>query len=136
MRSVAEDEIAKRQNKLLEALFESEYGSSEQCIDYESHKARNPDRVEGTCTWFLKHPKYQNWRQECRSSLLWLSADAGCGKSVLASFLVGELRNSSVTCCSSTHYHLLQGNRLVLQRDPHSTSDDVPTVPIMLDKRI
>jgi len=50
MRSVAEDEMAKRQNKLLQALFESEYGSSEQSIDYESHKARNPDRVEGTCT--------------------------------------------------------------------------------------
>jgi ankyrin repeat domain-containing protein 50 len=23
---------------------------------YEQHKARNPDRVEGTCQWFLQHP--------------------------------------------------------------------------------
>ncbi|KAF8532865.1 hypothetical protein BDD12DRAFT_901378 [Trichophaea hybrida] len=61
--------------------------------DYESHKRRNPDRVAGTLEWFLHHAKYQNWRQEQKSSLLWVSADPGCGKSVLASFLVDELNN-------------------------------------------
>ncbi|KAI9794399.1 MAG: hypothetical protein M1816_005468 [Peltula sp. TS41687] len=59
--------------------------------DYASHRRRNPDRIEGTCEWFLRHDKYQNWRQEEESSLLWVSADPGCGKSVLASFLVQEL---------------------------------------------
>jgi hypothetical protein len=61
--------------------------------DYESHKRRNPDRVAGTLEWFLHHAKYQHWRQEQKSSLLWVSADPGCGKSVLASFLVDELNS-------------------------------------------
>jgi ankyrin repeat domain-containing protein 50 len=67
-----------------------------QCLytsDYESHRRRNPDRVPGTCEWFLRHQKYENWRQEQSSSFLWVSADPGCGKSVLASFLVEELKS-------------------------------------------
>jgi hypothetical protein len=63
--------------------------------DYESHKKRNPRRVAGTLEWFLEHEKYQHWQQEQKSSLLWVSADPGCGKSVLASFLVNELRSKS-----------------------------------------
>ena len=65
-----------------------------QCLypsDYEFHRQRNPDRVQGTCMWFLQHKKYRHWRQEQKSSLLWVSADPGCGKSVLAKFLVDEL---------------------------------------------
>ena len=67
-----------------------------QCLypsDYEFHRQRNPDRVQGTCIWFLQHKKYQHWRQEQKSSLLWVSADPGCGKSVLAKFLVDELKS-------------------------------------------
>jgi hypothetical protein len=44
--------------------------------------------VNGTCVWIFKHPKYQSWLTETGHSLLWVSADAGCGKSVLTSFLV------------------------------------------------
>ncbi|SPO06587.1 uncharacterized protein DNG_09277 [Cephalotrichum gorgonifer] len=54
----------------------------------ELHKARNPAPVEGTCAWILQHPTYRTWYTSEISSLLWLSADPGCGKSVLASFLV------------------------------------------------
>jgi hypothetical protein len=61
--------------------------------DYESHKGRNPPRVPGTLEWFLNHGKYRHWRHEQNSSLLWVSADPGCGKSVLASFLVDELNS-------------------------------------------
>ncbi|KAF8536827.1 hypothetical protein BDD12DRAFT_933421 [Trichophaea hybrida] len=59
--------------------------------DYESLKRRNPDRVAGTLEWFLSHAKYQHWRREQKSSLLWVSADPGCWKSVLAYFLVDKL---------------------------------------------
>ena len=58
--------------------------------DYESHRLRNPARAPGTCEWVFRHPKYQQWRQVPQSSLLWISADPGCGKSVLASFLIDE----------------------------------------------
>ena len=55
---------------------------------YEEHKARNPDRVPGTCKWFLGNQKFRNWRDDEKSSLLWVSADPGCGKSVLSKSLI------------------------------------------------
>ncbi|KAF8241787.1 hypothetical protein K440DRAFT_676974, partial [Wilcoxina mikolae CBS 423.85] len=73
--------------------------SAESCLrslytsNYAFHKSRNPQRVSGTLEWFLNHEKYRHWRQEKESSLLWVSADPGCGKSVLASFLVDELNS-------------------------------------------
>ncbi|KAI0109159.1 hypothetical protein GGR51DRAFT_570018 [Nemania sp. FL0031] len=60
--------------------------------NYESFRNRNPDRVANTCEWFLRHPEYSRWRMNESSSLLWVSADPGCGKSVLAKFLVEHLR--------------------------------------------
>lgn len=42
----------------------------------------------------MQHPKYLTWLKEERSSLLWVSGDPGCGKSVLSSFLVDELKDS------------------------------------------
>lgn len=56
--------------------------------EYEAHKDRNPNRVDGTCNWFLQHPVYKNWRDEDKDSLLWVSADPGCGKSVLSRSLI------------------------------------------------
>ena len=64
-------------------------------VDYESHRLRNPARAPGTCEWVFRHPKYQQWREARGPSLLWISADPGCGKSVLASFLVDEFRSTS-----------------------------------------
>ncbi|KAJ4422570.1 hypothetical protein N0V82_002798 [Gnomoniopsis sp. IMI 355080] len=63
--------------------------------NYKSHKARNPDAVSGTCSWILRHTQFQAWQQTSRRSLLWISADAGCGKSVMASFLVDHLKNNN-----------------------------------------
>ncbi|KAH0594647.1 hypothetical protein MHUMG1_07481 [Metarhizium humberi] len=76
--------LCAEETKCLQSLYKS---------DYKSHGKRNPDRVPGTCEWFLRHPKYRRWRQERQSSLLWVSGDPGCGKSVLASFLLGELKS-------------------------------------------
>lgn len=53
---------------------------------------RNPPRVPDTCDWLLRHEKYLNWITVDSGSLLWVSADPGCGKSVLAKFLVTHLR--------------------------------------------
>ncbi|OGM46557.1 hypothetical protein ABOM_004619 [Aspergillus bombycis] len=68
---------------------------------YKEHKNRNDHRYEGTCEWFLQDPKFIHWRDSAQSSLLWVSADPGCGKSVLARSLVdGELQMSTqrTTC--------------------------------------
>ncbi|KAL8688257.1 MAG: hypothetical protein Q9218_005787 [Villophora microphyllina] len=56
--------------------------------NYEQGKNVNPERIQGTCKWFLNHVGFLAWRKAQRSSLLWLSADPGCGKSVLAKYLI------------------------------------------------
>ncbi|TGJ83087.1 hypothetical protein E0Z10_g5673 [Xylaria hypoxylon] len=71
-------------------LFQSahKFLSTLQTSDYETHKGRNPTAAHGTCAWIVNHVQYQSWLAEANASLLWVSGDAGCGKSVLASFLV------------------------------------------------
>ena len=53
----------------------------------------NPDRAPNTCEWVLQHKEYERWRQDHQTAFLWMTADAGCGKSVLSSFLVDHLRS-------------------------------------------
>lgn len=57
---------------------------------YQEHKDRNPDRIPGTCEWFIEHKLFRGWL-ETRSEALWVSADPGCGKSVLAKYLVDSV---------------------------------------------
>ena len=69
--------------------------------NYEKHKARNPDRVKGTCQWILQHPHFTKWRNSQNSNLILVSADPGCGKSVLAKSLIDEELQSTqsrITC--------------------------------------
>jgi hypothetical protein len=84
-RARQEEEQEKRKqlwNELLAALFTS---------NYEEHKGRNADRVQGTCEWSTSHPLLKSWKEAQSSSLLWISADPGCGKSVLAKYLVDHV---------------------------------------------
>ncbi len=55
---------------------------------YERNKEKNKDPVEGTCKWFSEHPKYLQWLKKKTSTWLWVTADPGCGKSVLSKSLV------------------------------------------------
>jgi ankyrin repeat protein len=68
---------------------------------YEEHKNINPTRVVGTCQWVLNHKKYREWYKSSRDDLLWISADPGCGKSVLAKSLIeNELQSTDThTVC-------------------------------------
>jgi ankyrin repeat protein len=77
---------------------------------YEQFKNINPDRVDQTCGWALTHPLYQRWRDSATDDLLWISADPGCGKSVLSKALVDkDLRPgiSEITIC----YFFFKDNR-------------------------
>jgi hypothetical protein len=70
--------------------------------NYESYKNDpNPVRVPGTCEWFLNHPTFHRWKATCKTDLLWLSADPGCGKSVLSRSMIDEklLGDGSATVC-------------------------------------
>lgn len=57
---------------------------------YEEQKDRNPDRVKDTCKWLLGSQSFRDWRDRKGSGLLWISADPGCGKSVLSKAFVDE----------------------------------------------
>lgn len=63
---------------------------------YES-QLRIPRRVSGTCQWFVEHPYYSSWKRNGHADVLWVSADPGCGKSVLTKFLVEEEIPSSAS---------------------------------------
>jgi ankyrin repeat protein len=69
-------------NKFFQLLF---------TCNYRETKERNRRRVPGTCEWFIHHHLFKEWNESSKSSLLWVSADPGCGKSVLAKFLVDEV---------------------------------------------
>ncbi|KAE8364900.1 hypothetical protein BDV27DRAFT_171969 [Aspergillus caelatus] len=61
---------------------------------YKDRKDRNSKRVPGTCKWFTSHPIFKDWQQRTNNEfpgLLWVSADPGCGKSVLTRYLVDEV---------------------------------------------
>ncbi|GKZ38373.1 hypothetical protein AbraIFM66950_010530 [Aspergillus brasiliensis] len=79
-------------NRFLAALFTSRY---------EDHKDRNQDRIEGTCEWSTTHPLFTGWKESEASNLLWISADPGCGKSVLVKYLIDHVvptTNDRTTC--------------------------------------
>ncbi|OJD15619.1 hypothetical protein AJ78_04139 [Emergomyces pasteurianus Ep9510] len=65
---------------------------------YEWYKDRIEDRVEGTCEWFLRHNHFQKWLKQESGPLL-VSADPGCGKSVLAKYLVDHKLPGPATIC-------------------------------------
>lgn len=67
--------------------YQRAFGSNS---SYASFKERVPLRVPGTCEWVLNHQNFQHWHYQDRSSILWVSANPGYGKSVLSRFLVNE----------------------------------------------
>ncbi|KAL2808625.1 purine and uridine phosphorylase, partial [Aspergillus granulosus] len=65
---------------------------------YEWYKNRVEERVDNTCMWFLQHGNFQKWLQNESGPLL-VSADPGCGKSVLARYLIDTYLPRSATIC-------------------------------------
>ncbi|KAL6399326.1 hypothetical protein AUP68_17872 [Ilyonectria robusta] len=98
-----------RKTKLLGRLFTS---------PYEDRKNRNPPRVQGTCEWFTSHPHFRRWQEKEDSAFLWVSADPGCGKSVLARYLVDEALQST-TAPKTICYFFFKGD-FEDQRSPES----------------
>ncbi|KAK0386653.1 hypothetical protein NLU13_6488 [Sarocladium strictum] len=54
---------------------------------YESYKERVAKRARGTCQWFLRQDDYDKWLNQTSGPLL-VTANPGCGKSVLARGLI------------------------------------------------
>ncbi|KAJ1326901.1 ankyrin repeat domain-containing protein 50 [Microdochium nivale] len=89
-----EDAAAKREQMRIDFLQRL------RACPYEERKDRNPTRAEGTCEWFVRHRLFEHWQAQ-QSALLWVTADPGCGKSVLARYLVDEVlptNDDRLTC--------------------------------------
>ncbi len=60
--------------------------------------------VPDTCTWILDYPKHDQWQESKTSSILWISAPPGYGKTVLARFLedrqMRRKNHREITVCS------------------------------------
>ncbi|KAI0862797.1 hypothetical protein F4860DRAFT_97630 [Xylaria cubensis] len=65
---------------------------------YEWYKGRVESRIDGTCEWFLNHENFRRWLEQDSGPLL-VSADPGCGKSVLAKYLIDIGLPRSATIC-------------------------------------
>jgi ankyrin repeat protein len=65
---------------------------------YEWYKNRVEDRVKGTCQWFMNHGNFKSWLNE-DMGILMASADPGCGKSVLAKYLIDCVLPQSAPVC-------------------------------------
>ncbi|KDN66640.1 hypothetical protein CSUB01_11417 [Colletotrichum sublineola] len=79
-----------RQDSRYESEEQDKYLQALKTSSYETFKNINPGRVQGTCKWVLDHTRYRAWQQSLHDDLLWISADPGCGKSVLAKSLIDE----------------------------------------------
>ena len=91
LESANTNETEKKVNEFLQALYTS---------PYLERKNRNVKHVQGTCSWFTNHKNFKEWQDQPSSGILWVSADPGCGKSVLSRYLVDEvLPGSSKTVC-------------------------------------
>ncbi|PLB39063.1 uncharacterized protein BDW47DRAFT_116956 [Aspergillus candidus] len=78
---------------------------------YQQYKDNNPNRERETCQWVLQDPIYLRWRDSYRNDLLLVSADPGCGKSVLAKSLIDhDLKK--LTPSASICYFFFKDNEL------------------------
>ncbi|CAD6577567.1 MAG: hypothetical protein ASARMPRED_008323 [Alectoria sarmentosa] len=84
--SVVEDRIPHENIDCLQSLF-----LSNPLDDLAAIRSAKGERVSGTCEWILTQGRYTSWIVEDSPQLLWLSGGPGIGKTMISSFLVGEL---------------------------------------------
>jgi hypothetical protein len=76
---------SEQEQKCLQEFYLAVDGSN-----YESFKDNAGEREEDTCQWFLSSDGYKTWKK-LSSGLLLVTADPGCGKSVLAKYLTDKV---------------------------------------------
>ncbi|KAI9647061.1 hypothetical protein NHQ30_005063 [Ciborinia camelliae] len=78
-------------------LNESNFRRQEQYL-----KRRSPD----TCSWLLSHDKFEDWKKpDAKSSVLWVKAAPGAGKSVLCSYAIQKTSEANSPVCSLYQYY-------------------------------
>lgn len=88
-----EREMNSAQRQVTEAQRQEVYRWLERTNPSSLHNLAVKNHEPETGTWLLRLPEWQNWlHQSDASRLLWLHGIPGAGKTVLASFLIEELK--------------------------------------------
>lgn len=68
-------------------------------------------RMAGTCEWFLRKPSYLRWKCFTADTpqILWINANPGSGKTILAGHIIGQLREAKA---SFSYYFFKHGDEL------------------------
>ncbi|KAJ6784126.1 hypothetical protein PWT90_07276 [Aphanocladium album] len=93
---VAKEALEKKRASILQLLTAA--------ADHADRRKRNPQAVEGTCLWFMNHPYFTKWRESETSEMLFVSANPGCGKSVLANHLINKKLGAAAKSRTFCHY--------------------------------
>ena len=91
----AQKQLSDKEEKCLQSL---RLTTTKKDITYEWYKNRVDNRLDGTCEWFLKHQYFKEWLGR-ESGVLLVTADPGCGKSVLAKYLIDHVLQRSEAIC-------------------------------------
>jgi ankyrin repeat protein len=81
------------------------------------YKAELPKRETGTCCWILKHPEYVSWNSEQRNTLLWITGNPGCGKTILSAYLADHLDSVQRNRLHGTVCYFFCDDKSAAQRD-------------------
>lgn len=101
----------KVEEKILEALVQGRQDDLERRLlellasatsNYEADKNFNSLRFKGSCEWFFVNTRFCTWRASDVSSLLWVSAEPGWGKSVLSRSLIEDHLASDTTTVTAS----------------------------------
>lgn len=71
-------------------------------VDCQQQWDDTADCAKGTLEWFPENTTYQSWKGSSASMVLLITAEAGCGKTVLAKHLslhLGPIEQPRVPCC-------------------------------------
>jgi ankyrin repeat protein len=84
------------------------------------YKAQLPRPVQGTCSWILSHPAYLTWLTAEETSLLWVTGEPGCGKTMLSTYLTDHLRLGRVAPVKPQVFFFFCDDKVKSQRDANS----------------
>lgn len=102
-----EHQSLEKQDKKERALLQDLATAS----NYEADKNFVSTRIADTCEWFFEDQTFKQWRDCPESSLLWVTAGPGCGKSVLARALIDERRVSRSVMSSTVCYFFFKDSQ-------------------------
>lgn len=84
-------------------------------VTYEWYKSRVEKRVQGTCVWAVEHENFQHWL-ELKSGPLLITADPGCGKSVLARYLIDQYLPQRCPTATVCYFFFKDGDQNTLKQ--------------------